>query len=127
MQVQKTRDTKPEMAIRRLLHASGLRYRVDRAPLTGLRRRADIVFGRAKVAVYVDGCFWHGCPQHGRPGTVANPEYWAAKIERNRERDADTDRRLVEAGWAVVRVWEHQLPGDVAAQVEAVVRMRSST
>ena len=70
MQVQKTRDTEPEMAIRRLLHASGLRYRVDRAPLAGLRRRADIVFGRAKVAVYVDGCFWHRCPRRGRPGTV---------------------------------------------------------
>lgn len=127
MQVQRTRDTKPEMAIRRLLHASGLRYRVDRAPLRGLRRRADIVFGRAKVAVYIDGCFWHGCPQHGRPRTVANPEYWAAKIERNRKRDADTDRRLVEAGWTVVRAWEHEPPGDVAAQVEAVVRMRSLT
>ncbi|WP_082955097.1 very short patch repair endonuclease [Mycobacterium mantenii] len=126
MQVQKTRDTKPEMAIRRLLHASGLRYRVDRAPLKGLRRRADIVFGRAKVAVYVDGCFWHGCPDHGRPRTVANPEYWAAKMERNRARDADTDRRLIDAGWAVVRVWEHQPPGEVAAQVEAVVRLRSS-
>jgi G:T-mismatch repair DNA endonuclease (very short patch repair protein) len=63
---------------------------------------------------------------HGRPRTVANPEYWAAKIERNRKRDADTDRRLVEAGWVVVRVWEHQPPGDVAAHVEAVVRKRTS-
>jgi DNA mismatch endonuclease (patch repair protein) len=112
MQVQKTRDTEPEMALRRILHASGLRYRVDRAPLKGLRRRADIVFGPARVAVYVDGCFWHGCPEHGRPMTAANPEYWSAKIKRNKARDADADRQLIEAGWIVIRVWEHQTPSD---------------
>lgn len=75
----------------------GLRYRVDRAPLPGLRRRADIVFGPAKVAVFVDGCFWHGCPEHGTTAR-ANADHWSAKIERNRERDADTDARLADAG-----------------------------
>ena len=98
MQVQRTRDTAPELALRRLLHAAGLRYRVDRPPLPGLRRRADLVFGPARVAVYVDGCFWHGCPQHGtRP--KANTDWWDAKLAGNRARDADTDRRLTDAGW----------------------------
>lgn len=102
----------------------GMRYRVDCAPLKGLRRRADIVFGPARVAVYIDGCFWHGCPEHGRPQTYANPKYWSAKIERNRARDDDTDRRLAEAGWAVLRAWEHEDPADVAARVSKLVRRR---
>ncbi len=125
MQVQRTRDTAPEMAVRRLLHSAGFRYRVDRAPLEGMRRRADIVFGPARVAVFIDGCFWHGCPQHGRPQTRANPDYWAEKLERNRARDADTDRRLSEAGWAVVRAWEHEAPDTVAASVANVVNGRN--
>jgi DNA mismatch endonuclease, patch repair protein len=124
MQVQRTRDTAPEMAVRRLLHAAGLRYRVDRAPLKGVRRRADIVFGPAKVAVFIDGCFWHGCPEHGRPQTNANPEYWSAKMARNRARDEDTDARLIACGWLVVRAWEHEEPERVAANIEAVVRAR---
>jgi len=124
MQLQRTRDTNPEMAVRRILHAMGLRYRVDRAPLPGLRRRADVVFGPTRVAVFIGGCFWHGCPQHGRPRTKANPEYWSSKIERNRQRDADTDSRLAEAGWAVIRVWEHEGPGDVADLVTKIVMER---
>ncbi|MEU2200619.1 very short patch repair endonuclease [Isoptericola sp. NPDC019482] len=121
MQLQRTRDTGPELAVRRHLHAMGLRYRVDRAPLPGLRRRADIVFGPARVAVFIDGCFWHGCPEHGRPETKANPVYWSGKIARNRARDADTDARLAEAGWSVVRVWEHELPSEVAKLVASTV------
>jgi DNA mismatch endonuclease (patch repair protein) len=124
MQMQRTRDTEPEMAVRRLLHAMGLRYRVDQEPIPGLRRRADIVFGPAKVAAYIDGCFWHGCPEHGRPVTKANAEYWSAKMERNRARDADTDDRLIGAGWAVVRAWSHEDPADVAARIAATVRAR---
>lgn len=95
------------------MHAQGLRYRVDFRPLPGLNRRADLVFTRAKVAVFIDGCYWHGCSEHG---TVArsNADYWSAKISRNKERDADTDRRLGDAGWTVVRVWEHE-------EVDAVV------
>lgn len=124
MQVQRTRDTAPEVAVRRILHAMGLRYRVDRAPLAQVRRRADIVFGPARVAVFIDGCFWHGCPEHGRPRTKANPAYWSSKIERNRARDADTDARLDEAGWVVVRAWEHEDPAEVAALVAGVVKRR---
>lgn len=124
MQLQRTRDTVPELAVRKLLHAMGLRYRVDRQPLRGLRRRADIVFGPARVAVYIDGCFWHGCPQHGNPQPAKNGWYWPAKIQRNRERDADTDRQLRDAGWHVVRAWEHDAPQEVADTVAAAVRAR---
>lgn len=98
MQKQRTRDTVPELAVRRFLHARGLRYRVDRAPLAGLRRRADIMFGPARVAVFIDGCFWHGCPKHGNSRPSVNGWYWATKIQGNRDRDADTDARLA-AGW----------------------------
>ena len=124
MQAQRTRDTGPELAVRRLLHARGLRYRIDRAPLSGLRRRADIVFGSARLAVYVDGCFWHGCPIHGT-SPRANSDYWGPKLRRNRERDAETDRLLAAAGWTVLRAWEHEEPEDVAARVEqSVARLR---
>lgn len=124
MQIQRTRDTAPELAVRRRLHAMGLRYRVDRPPLRGLRRRADIVFGPAKVAVYIDGCFWHGCPQHGRTATKANPEYWAGKMARNRARDTQTDALLVNAGWVVIRAWEHDDPGAVTSRIVAAVSAR---
>jgi DNA mismatch endonuclease (patch repair protein) len=123
MQMQRTRDTGPELALRRLLHADGLRYRIDRAPLPSLRRRADIVFGPARVAVYVDGCFWHGCPEHGnRP--ASNQAYWAPKLAGNRARDIDTDRRLRAAGWEVVRVWEHEDPTEAATRVRELVAAR---
>lgn len=125
MQVQRTRDTGPELAIRRLLHAAGLRYRVDRAPVPGLRRRADIVFGPARVVVFVDGCFWHGCPEHPS-WPAANGEWWRSKIEHNRSRDAETDRSLEAAGWLVVRAWEHEDPVAVAARVHAAVAARPS-
>lgn len=121
MQSQRTRDTQPELAVRRLLHAQGLRYRVDRAPLPSLRRRADIVFGPARVAVYIDGCFWHGCPVHGNQPR-ANSEYWAPKLAGNRQRDTNTDRHLADAGWTVVRAWEHEDPQLVAARVQRAVR-----
>jgi DNA mismatch endonuclease (patch repair protein) len=126
MQAQRTRDTAPELAVRRLLHHAGLRYRVDRPPLPGLRRRADIVFGPARVAVYIDGCFWHGCPQHGNQPR-ANSGYWDAKLAGNRQRDVDTDRRLADAGWHVVRAWEHEPPQAVARRVQQVVASRRPT
>jgi DNA mismatch endonuclease (patch repair protein) len=103
MQRQQTRDTQPELAVRRLLHSAGLRYRVDVAPLESLRRRADVVFGPAKVALFVDGCFWHGCPAHGARPTKANERYWREKVERNQARDRDTDARLAAAGWTAIR------------------------
>jgi DNA mismatch endonuclease (patch repair protein) len=113
MQRQARKDTKPELALRRELWRRGLRYRVDVAPLEGLRRRADIVFTRKKVAVYVDGCFWHGCPIHATK-PKANAEWWDAKLIANVVRDRDTDNRLVAAGWSVVRVWEHESPTSAA-------------
>lgn len=93
------RDTKPEIALRRELHRRGLRFRVDRAVLSDKRRRVDIVFGPARVAVFVDGCFWHGCPQHATQPR-ANADYWREKIAANTRRDRDSDDRLIEAGWA---------------------------
>lgn len=117
------RDTLPERAIRSELHRRGFRFRVDRPPLPGLRSRADIVFGPARVAVYVDGCFWHSCPEHGtRP--KANAAWWERKLDRNRERDRETDRVLREHGWEVVRIWEHEDPVASAERVEVTVRMR---
>lgn len=107
MQAIRSRDTKPERLIRRLVHANGLRYRVATRPLPDLRRTADLVFRPAKVAVFIDGCYWHGCPEHYvSPRT--NPGYWSDKVARNMARDRDTDRRLQEAGWLVMRFWEHQ-------------------
>lgn len=125
MQRQPTRDTAPELAVRRGLHAAGLRYRVDTAPLPGLRRRADIVFRPAKVAVIIDGCFWHGCPNHGSRTPHTNPDYWTSKVGRNQARDHDTDQLLRAAGWLVIRAWAHQPPGTVIRQViEAVAARR---
>lgn len=124
MTSNRRRDTGPELAVRTLLHAVGLRYRVDFAPLGG-RRRADIVFTRAKVAVFIDGCFWHGCPLHATY-PKRNSEYWLPKLRRNTERDRETDQSLLSAGWTVVRFWEHEDPGDVARQVEHLIRDRSA-
>ena len=122
MQRQRVRDTAAELALRRLLHASGLRYRVHQRPLPDVRRTADVVFRRARLAVFVDGCFWHGCPEHGRREHRVNSWYWPEKIERNRRRDADTDERLAEAGWRVIRVWEHEPPLDAARRVAEALR-----
>ncbi len=117
------RDTAAELAVRSELHARGMRYRVDIPPLKGVRRRADVVFPRARVAVFIDGCFWHGCPEHAT-WPRHNAEFWRAKIETNRRRDLDTDRRLSEAGWEVVRAWEHEEPREVADRVEAMLDSR---
>ncbi|RLV56757.1 DNA mismatch endonuclease Vsr [Aeromicrobium phragmitis] len=123
MQGNKRRDTSPEWAVRRRVHAMGLRYRVDVRPLSWLNRRADLVFVAAKVAVFIDGCFWHGCPEH-HTAARTNAEYWASKVRQNRARDVETDRLLVEAGWKVLRVWEHEEPTTVAERVAAEVRAR---
>lgn len=125
MQSLLTRDTGPELALRSQVHGLGLRYRVDAPPLAGLRRRADLVFRSSRVAVFVDGCFWHGCPVHGSQ-PKANAEWWSAKLARNRSRDRQTDRALRRAGWSVVRVWEHEDPSKAAARVARVVSRRRS-
>jgi DNA mismatch endonuclease (patch repair protein) len=114
------RDTKPEIQIRRLLHARGLRYRVDQPVLAGVRRRADLVFRTARVVVFVDGCFWHGCPEHAT-WPKNNAEFWREKIETNQRRDRDTDQRLADAGWRVAHVWEHEDPADAAERIQQLV------
>ncbi|MDN4476932.1 very short patch repair endonuclease [Demequina sp. SYSU T00192] len=123
MKGNKKRDTKPELAVRRLVHASGLRYRVAATPIKGVRRTADLLFRPTKVAVFVDGCFWHSCPVHGT-SPQANSEYWLPKLERNRERDIETTGTLEDAGWLVLRFWEHEDPAEVAATIITTVRER---
>jgi len=115
----RNRDTAAELAVRRELHRRGRRYFVQRAILPG-RRRPDIVFPRAKVAVFVDGCFWHSCPRHAtRPKT--NGTWWAEKLARNVARDRQTDADLEAAGWRVVRVWEHEPATSAADVIEAAL------
>lgn len=125
MQANRRRDTKPERALRRLLHARGLRYRVDyRVGQGNAAPRPDIAFTAARVAVFVDGCFWHGCPEHAAVPTL-NSDYWAPKLVRTRERDAEDDRQLLALGWRVIRVWEHDDFPAAADRIEAAVRDRA--
>ena len=116
MRAQGRRDTKPELSIRRALHALGYRYRVDHQPDPELRCRGDIVFTRRRVVVFVDGCFWHGCPDHAT-APKNNVEWWAEKFEANVARDRRNDAALFELGWTVVRVWEHLQTEDAVAQI----------
>lgn len=125
MQRVPRRDTKPELKLRKELHRRGLRYRTSARPLAGLRCQADIVFTRAKVAVFADGCQWHGCEDHSRL-PKANAEWWAQKLAWTRERDERNNRELRLAGWLVIRVWEHDDAVEAADAIEAAVRRRSS-
>jgi DNA mismatch endonuclease (patch repair protein) len=125
MKQTRQRDTPKELALRRELHRRGLRYYVDAPPLPGLRRRADLVFRGARVAVFVDGCFWHQCPVHGTM-PASNRKWWSDKLAGNVARDRDTDQRLRAAGWRVVRVWEHDSTMSAARRVERCVRSRST-
>lgn len=124
MQNQRRRDTGPELALRSALYRAGYRFRVDYR-LPGTRRRGDIVFPGRHVAVFVDGCFWHGCPEHGS-WPKANAEWWREKIEANRRRDRDTDDRLAGLRWQSVRIWEHENPTSAAARVIRTLQMQSS-
>jgi len=119
----RTSNTDPEVRLRRILHNRGLRYRVNRRPLETLRCRPDIVFSPARVAVFVDGCFWHGCPTHAS-WPKANAEWWRQKIQKTRDRDEATTRDLVASGWYVMRVWEHEDPVVAADTVERVLAER---
>ena len=116
----RSKDTKPELALRRKLFSSGLRFRT-RLKMTG---RPDIVFTRAHIAVFVDGCFWHGCPAHGTL-PKSNADYWSVKIRRNAARDAAVNSVLEAEGWTVLRFWDHEIKEDlekVASDIEAAWR-----
>ena len=116
------RETKPEVRLRSSLHRMGLRFRKNHSiAVEGVTVRPDVVFTRQKLAVFVDGCFWHMCPLHAT-NPRSNANYWARKLERNVERDRIGDSRLTQAGWTVLRVWEHEEVVDAALRVEQAVR-----
>lgn len=124
MQANRRRDTTPEMTLRRALHTARLRFRVDVPLPFDRRRRADVVFPRQKVAIFVDGCFWHCCPDH-YVAPKSNTKYWADKATANIERDRDTDSRLRDLGWTVLRFWEHEdLAGHAAERVQREVELK---
>ena len=120
MQRVRQKNTSAESALRRELHSLGLRYRVQVPVSTKPRRVADIVFTGPRVVVFVDGCFWHGCPEHAT-WPKQHAEFWRMKIVTNQERDRDTDRRLRADGWKVVRVWAHEAPRDAASRIAEIV------
>jgi DNA mismatch endonuclease, patch repair protein len=121
MNSQLRQNTKCELLVRRLLHREGLRYRIDCRPDVTLNRRADIVFTKARVAVFIDGCFWHRCPIHWRP-PKRNAGWWTNKADSVARRDAETTASLNAAGWHVIRVWEHEDPGTAARAISLAVR-----
>lgn len=117
------KGTRAELNLRKALHAQGLRYRLHVPLLAKPRRIADIVFPATKIAVFVDGCFWHGCPEHAS-WPKSNADFWRQKIETNRSRDADTDQRLQALGWVSVRIWEHEDANHAASRIAELVRAR---
>ncbi|WP_435246022.1 very short patch repair endonuclease [Streptomyces sp. NRRL F-5630] len=123
MSRQRSRDTDPERAVRRLVHAAGFRYRLQvRVP--GLARRTmDFGFPRERLAVFMDGCFWHGCPEHAT-SPRSNAAWWREKLDRNMARDAETTAHLHAQGWTVLRFWEHEAPEHAASVVIAALRRR---
>lgn len=125
MQRVRQKNTSAESVLRRELHARGVRYRIHVPVITKPRRVADIALSRLRVAVFVDGCFWHGCPLHAT-WPKQNSEFWRAKIVANQERDRDTDERLRADGWEVVRVWAHEAPARAADRVAKVIKKRKA-
>lgn len=123
MQGVRQKNTSAEWALRRELHARGVRYRVQVPVLTKPRRVADVAFSALRVAVFVDGCFWHGCPQHAT-WPKQNAAFWRAKIEANIARDDDTNERLRAEGWKVIRVWAHEEPKIAAGRIAQVLESR---
>lgn len=124
MKRQSREDTKPEVLVRKALHAAGLRYRLHYPVPENPRRKIDIAFTRAMVAVFIDGCFWHRCPIHAST-PKSNSNWWINKLETNHQRDEDTNRLLKTQGWEVLRFWEHQDPNQVASTIELAVRQRT--
>lgn len=123
MRRQRTRDTHIELALRSELHRRGVRFRVHRRLLHDVRREVDIVIPKCRIAILVDGCFWHSCPIHGTVPSN-NEEFWRRKLAENRKRDRDTDTRLAEAGWTVVRVWGHEAPDESASNICGLMAAR---
>jgi len=117
MKANRSKDTKPELALRAVLHRRGLRYRVNFRPIEARRNTADVVFTKARIAVFVDGCYWHGCPDHYWP-SKSNADYWLPKIEANQARDRRFTAELLGAGWEVIRAWEHEDPTMVADRIQ---------
>lgn len=126
MQSNRGRDTIPELRLRQEVHARGLRYRVNLRVEPDVRRTVDIAFTKLKLAVFVDGCFWHGCPLHSRSAKT-NPEYWGSKIAANQARDDDTTKALRQRGWTVVRFWEHDDPKAAAIKIVKLVKRLRAT
>ncbi|MBT2389621.1 very short patch repair endonuclease [Streptomyces sp. ISL-1] len=120
MSRQASRDTTQELAVRRLLHGAGLRYRLHVAVPGMPRRNVDIAFRKLRIAVFLDGCFWHGCPDHAT-SPRANAEWWRSKLDRNMARDRETTDRLLSEDWSVLRFWEHESAEDVARRITAAV------
>ena len=124
MRLVRRSGTAPELALRRALHAAGFRYRVDCEVIPSVRSRADIVFRRARVAIYVDGCFWHGCPRHAT-SPMSNSTWWKDKLAANVARDLSVTKALIRAGWVVLRFWEHEDIGKIVKSVSRTVSTRS--
>ena len=122
MQLTPRRDTRPEILVRSLLHRQGLRFRVHSKIISSIRLWADISFPRQRVAVFIDGCFWHGCPAHCQH-SKSNVRFWRHKLERNRERDVQMTALLRSLGWTVLRYWEHEPADTVARKVASRVRV----
>jgi len=125
MRANRRRDTEPELAVRRALHGAGFRFRVDFKvqPSGGRSVRPDVVFTRRRVAVFVDGCYWHGCPEHGTLPITTNRRYWQEKIAENRRRDQRNTEALESDGWLVIRAWEHEAPGGVVERVQRALAL----
>jgi DNA mismatch endonuclease, patch repair protein len=115
----KSTETRPERRLRSALHRRGARYRLQQSLLENRRFKADVVFSKPRVVVFIDGCFWHSCPKHAS-SPKANADWWEAKLQRNRDRDAWANSALVDAGWTVVRVWEH---ADVEAAADRILEI----
>lgn len=120
------RDNSRERSLRSELHRRGLRFRLHRKLIEGSRRTVDITFPLQKIAVLLDGCFWHGCPKHGT-WPKNNADWWREKIETNVRRDRDTNLRLKKAGWTVIRIWEHEDIRAAATRIERTIRLKSQS
>lgn len=127
MQSNRSRDTRPELVLRSALHRRGLRFRKHLRPIPGLPCTVDVAFPRERLAIFVDGCFWHSCPDHGSY-PISNGDWWRAKLDATRRRDEHNGKALTEAGWTVLRIWEHDDLDSAVAEVAATLeRLRAGS